>query len=327
MGPALKIRSVSHRYGDRPALRDVSLEVPPGILLGVLGPNGGGKTTLFRIISTLLVPTEGHVSVFGSDPVADPNAVRRRIGMVFQNPALDAELTIRENAATNAALYGIAGRKMRDRVEALAADFKLTERLDDRVSTLSGGLQRRADLLRGLLHQPDLLLLDEPTTGLDPAARRNFWDLLSDLKAEHGTTMITATHLMEEAERCDRVAVIDEGRIIAEGRPAELRARLGDESLWLDTSDAPALADAVADRFGFETRIVGHAVQVVHDTPYGVVASLHDSFGGLIESATIRRPTLEDVFLHLTGKRIHDVGEHDAAGGSIAAAPSKEVAV
>ena len=327
MGPALNIRSVSHRYGDRPALRDVSLEVPPGILLGVLGPNGGGKTTLFRIISTLLIPTEGRVSVFGSDPVASPNAVRRRIGMVFQNPALDAELTIRENAATNAALYGIGGRKMRDRVEALAADFRLTERLDDRVSTLSGGLQRRADLLRGLLHQPELLLLDEPTTGLDPAARRIFWDLLSDLKDEYGTTMIAATHLMEEAEQCDRVAVIDEGRIIAEGRPAELRARLGDESLWLETSDAAALADAVADRFGFETRIVGHAVQVVHGAPYDIVLSLHESFGGWIESATIRRPTLEDVFLHLTGRRIHDVGEQSAPDGRTAATTRDEMAV
>ena len=309
MAPALEIRSVSHRYGDRPALRDVHLDVPPGILLGVLGPNGGGKTTLFRIVSTLLKPTAGSVSVFGSDPAIDPNAVRRRISMVFQNPALDPELTIRENAATSAALYGITGREMRRRVEQLAADFDIADRIDDRVSTLSGGLQRRADLLRGLLHQPELLLLDEPTTGLDPAARHTFWETLSGLKAEHGTTMIAATHLMEEAERCDRVAIINEGRIIAEGRPAELRARLGDESLWLEASEAQVLADAVSDRFGFETRIVGRTVQVVHERPYSVLASLHESFGGAIESATIRRPTLEDVFLHLTGRRIHDIAE------------------
>lgn len=309
---ALEIDAVSHRYGSRPALRDVSLRVEPGTLLGLLGPNGGGKTTLFRIISTLLRPTSGRASIFGSDTRTDADAVRRRIGMVFQSPALDDELTIRENAFTSAALYGLKGDALVRRFEALAEAFDVADRSEQRVKTLSGGLKRRADLLRGLLHRPDLLLLDEPTVGLDPGARRAFWEILARLKKSEGMTMVAATHLMEEAERCDRVAIIDGGRLIATGTPEELRARLGGTSIWLETGDASALHDQIQAHFGLEGRIVGRTLQLEHDDVYELLPSLHESLGDRIEAATIRRPTLEDVFLFLTGRRIDTEAEEGA---------------
>lgn len=301
---ALDIDAVSHRYGSRQALRGVSLQVEPGILLGLLGPNGGGKTTLFRVVSTLLRPTAGRASVFDHDTVAEPDAVRRRIGMVFQSPALDEELTIRENAVTSAALYGLAGDTLVRRFESLADAFDVADRSEQRVKTLSGGLKRRADLLRGLLHRPELLLLDEPTVGLDPGARRAFWEILSRLKKSEGMTMIAATHLMEEAERCDRVAIIDGGRLIVSGTPEELRSRLGGVSAWLESDDPAALNDRVHAHFGLTGRIVGRTLQIEHGGAFEFLPALHESLGRRIEAVTIRRPTLEDVFLFLTGHPI-----------------------
>lgn len=311
--PALDVQAVSHSYGDRPALRGVSLQVQPGTLLGILGPNGGGKTTLFRVISTLLQPTSGQAHVFGFDTSREPSAVRRRIGMVFQTPALDEELTVRENAMTSAALYGLSGEGLKGRFASLAAAFDLSERTSDRVRTLSGGLKRRADLLRGLLHKPDLLLLDEPTTGLDPAARRTFWEILARLKRAEGTTMLAATHLMEEAEICDEVAIIDAGCIIARGTPSALRSQLGEEALWLESEQPSELEHRIRSHFGFETRIVGSYVQVTSDNVISLVAPLHESLGQLIDAATVRRPTLEDVFLHLTGHVIDGVHQQPEA--------------
>lgn len=306
MTAAVDVRAVSHSYGRHVALRDVSLRVEPGILFGLLGPNGGGKTTLFRILSTLLRPSGGSAFVFGHNVATDPAEIRRRIGMVFQSPALDEELTIRENAATSAALYGLKGEALAKRVDRLARSFHIHDRAGHRVKTLSGGLKRRADLLRGLLHRPDLLLLDEPTNGLDPGARRAFWDTLAALRRTEGTTMIAATHLMEEAERCDQVAIINNGALIAFGTPAELHATLGSSSVWLEAADPVGLADVIQSRFGFNARIVGGSVQIEHEDPYAVLPRLHDAFGSAIDAATVRRPTLEDVFLHLTGRRIDD---------------------
>ncbi len=301
---ALDIQAVSHSYGSRVALRDVSLKVEPGVLVGLLGPNGGGKTTLFRIISTLLRPSSGRAEVFGHGTVDEADAVRRRIGMVFQTPALDEELTIRENAFTSAALYGLSGAPLVRRFEFLSDAFNIADRSEQRVKTLSGGLKRRADLLRGLLHSPSLLLLDEPTTGLDPGARRAFWETLTKLRRTDGTTMLAATHLMEEAEACDYIAIIDQGRIVDTGAPAALRAKLGGPSVWLETEDPVALYDLVQARFAVAGRIIGGTVQIEHDTPYELLPRLYESLGELIEAATIRSPTLEDVFLSLTGRPI-----------------------
>lgn len=310
---AIDIQSVSHAYGAREALREISLEVEPGILLGLLGPNGGGKTTLFRVISTLLRPTSGTALVFGHDTMREADAVRRRIGMVFQHAALDDELSIRENAFTSAALYRLTGDPLVRRFEHLSDAFGIADRSEQRVRTLSGGLKRRADLLRGLLHSPDLLLLDEPTSGLDPAARRSFWETLARLRKTEGTTMVAATHLMEEAERCDRVAIIDAGRIVDAGTPSSLRARLGGISIWLDSRQPAALHDRIQSHFGLQGRIVGGTLQLEHEASYELLPRLHESLGDLIEAATIRRPTLEDVFLFLTGRSI----EGDANESSV----------
>jgi len=296
-GPAVDIDGLTHRYGSHAALKNVTLRVERGALFGLLGPNGSGKTTLFRVLSTLLSPTAGTATVFGADPETDAGAVRDRIGVVFQEEALDDGLTVRENLRFQGALYGLRGAVLRERIDAALAQLEVAERAADPVGTLSGGLRRRVDLARGLLHRPDLLLLDEPTAGLDPAARRTLWTALRRLQDAEATTLVVATHLMDEAERCDRVGILSEGRLVAEGTPAALKAELGEETLWLE-SDAPGpLHDRIEAQFGVSTRIVGTRVQVAPSDPPAFLASLYEAFGDRIQSATLRTPTLEDVFM------------------------------
>ncbi|PSQ72158.1 MAG: ABC transporter ATP-binding protein, partial [Bacteroidetes bacterium QH_1_64_81] len=254
--PAVDIQGVTHRYGTHLALQDVTLQVAPGALYGLLGPNGSGKTTLFRILSTLLPPSEGRAQVFGLDTAQEPDAVRQRIGAVFQDEALDDTLTVRENLRFQAALYGLHGAARRDRIDALLQRLDVTDRADDAAGDLSGGLRRRVDLARGLLHQPDLLLLDEPTSGLDPAARRTFWTAVHRLQEAEGTTLLLATHLMDEADRCDRVGILSDGALVTDGAPDALKDALGDETIWVET-DAPArLCNRIEAQFGVTTRVV-----------------------------------------------------------------------
>lgn len=299
--PAVYVQSLTVRYGRRVALRDVTFSVDAGTLFGVLGPNGSGKTTLFRVLATLLVPNGGIARVLDADTVQDAAAVRRRLGFVFQSPALDDKLTVRENLRVHGALYGLHGATLRDRIDALLERFDVADRAGDAVQTLSGGLQRRVDLARGLLHQPDVLLLDEPTTGLDPAARRTFWQVLDRLRRTEGTTMLVATHLMDEAQRCDAVAILDDGQLVAAGAPNALRAELGDTTLWIDTANPAALRDRIQAQFGVAARVIGDAVQLSHPEAPQLLSSLYDAFGASIESATVRAPTLEDVFMVRTG--------------------------
>lgn len=294
---AVDIDHVTHRYGETVALQDVSFTIAPGSLFGLLGPNGGGKTTLFRILSTLLRPSEGTARVFGFDTTAEPAQVRRHLGVVFQTTALDDTLTVHENLRVHGALYGLHGGALERRIDTLLEVFDLADRRHARVKTLSGGLQRRTDLARGLLHQPRLLLLDEPTTGLDPVARRTFWQALARLRQSEGTTMLIATHLLDEAEPCDRVGVIDRGRLVACGTPASLKQAVGRETLWIETDAPDRLQDAVKARFGVEARRVGRALQISHPEAHTLLAQLYDAFGADITSATVRRPTLEDVFM------------------------------
>jgi ABC-2 type transport system ATP-binding protein len=295
--PAVDIQGVTHRYGTHVALRDVSLQVAPGGLYGLLGPNGSGKTTLFRILSTLMPPSEGRAQVFGVDTTQDAEAVRQRLGVVFQDEALDDNLTVRENLRFQASLYGLHGAERHERIDALLARLDISDRADDAVSELSGGLRRRADLARGLLHRPDLLLLDEPTTGLDPAARRAFWTAIGRLREEEGTTLLLATHLMDEAERCDRVGILSDGALVIDGAPDALKADLGNETLWLESADPMGLRDRIDAQFGEPTRLVGTMVQVAPPDPPAFLAALYEALGDRIRSATLRTPTLEDVFM------------------------------
>lgn len=311
---AVEIQQVTHRYGALEALHAVSLAMEEGAFFGLLGPNGGGKTTLFRILSTLLTPTEGGALVQGHDVTQDPAAIRRRLGVIFQQPALDADLTVRENLRFHGALYGLGGRTLRSRIDELLDTFDIANRASDRVKTLSGGLQRRADLARGLLHRPDVLLLDEPTTGLDPVARRAFWQALARLRRQEGTTMIVATHLMEEAEACDTVGILDRGHLVVQGAPAALTAALGDETLWLETADPLALRDQLKSRFDLDATHIGNAVQLTHPEAPTLLGKLYDAFGPVIESAMVRKPTLEDVFMVHTGRAFEALAEIERAG-------------
>ena len=295
--PAVDIQKVHHSYGTHSALRDITLQVEPGALYGLLGPNGSGKTTLFRILSTLMPPSEGRAHVFGLDTARESGAVRRRIGTVFQEEALDEALTVRENLRFQGALYGLHGAERRERTEDLLRRLDVADRATDPVGDLSGGLRRRVDLARGLLHRPDLLLLDEPTSGLDPAARRTFWSAVQQLRSDEGTTLLLATHLMDEAERCDRVGILSDGALVADGRPSTLKADLGDETLWLEAEAPTALRDRIEAQFGVPTRIVGATVQVAPSDPPAFLSSLYEALSDHIRSATIRTPTLEDVFM------------------------------
>ncbi len=296
---ALDAQGLRHTYRgtDRPALDGVSLTVAPGERVALLGPNGGGKTTLFRCVTTLLKPDDGTVAVFGFDTQAEPAAVRQRLGVVFQSAALDGVLTVRENLNTHAALSGLSGAVARTRVAEALDAVSLADRADDRVKSLSGGLARRADLARVLLHRPPLLLLDEPTVGLDPTARRELWDALDALRRQ-GTAQLVATHLLDEAEACDRVAILDRGRVVADGTPAALTSALGLDALWLDTPDAEALAARLAGR-GLDARAVGLRVLVVSDDPAALLPDLYAAEA--VTGATVRRPTLDDVFAARTG--------------------------
>ncbi|MCH7702051.1 MAG: ABC transporter ATP-binding protein, partial [Planctomycetes bacterium] len=224
---AVELEALSHRYGDRLALDAVSLQVAPASVFSLLGPNGSGKSTLFRILATLMAPSSGTARVAGLDVRAQRDQVRRRIGVAFQHPSLDAKLTVFENLRHQGHLYGLSGRALRERIRELLDRFALTDRAGDRTETLSGGLKRRVELAKALLHAPQILILDEPSTGLDPAARASLMDHLHQLRDQDGVTTLLTTHLMDEADRCDRIGVLDEGRLVALDGPAELKRTIG----------------------------------------------------------------------------------------------------
>jgi ABC-2 type transport system ATP-binding protein len=279
----------------------VSLSITPSETFALLGPNGGGKTTLFRIVATLLRPQSGRVMVFGADVVTEAAAVRRRLGVVFQAPALDARLTVAENLVHHGHLYGLKGPALRARVEDVLARVGLADRRDDLVSRLSGGLARRAEIAKALLPSPALLLLDEPTTGLDPRVRDELWRDLRALRAETGTTIVLTTHLMDEAAACDRVALLDRGRIVLEGRPDDLTAALGGEILTIESVDAARLAAKIPAELGLAAEVVEGDVRIERERAHEIVAALVDAFPSEIRSVRVSRPTLHDVFVHLTG--------------------------
>lgn len=298
----LSVSEVTHRYGETVALDEVSFDVGTGERFGLLGPNGGGKTTLFRLISTLMQPSSGSVSVFGEDVSKNPEATRRRLGVVFQHTALDDQLTVEENLKTHAALVGLSGAEASSSVARVLDTFGLSERAKDRVKTLSGGLARRTDLARGFLHHPELLLLDEPTTGLDPIARRELWDALDRIRRTNETTQIVATHMMDEAERCDRIGILDHGKLVVIGNPENLKAKLGTETLWLETTNPQALTEQLKKTLAVDSRIVGGSVLVEASQPEMLLPKIYEQLSGLIEAASIRKPTLDDVFVAATGR-------------------------
>ena len=300
------VRDLEVRYRQRAALSGLSFEVERGELFGLLGPNGSGKSTLFRVLATLLPPSGGEARVWDMDVVEEAAAIRRRLGVVFQSAALDDMLTVRENLVHQGRLHGLRGRRLRERIGHLLERFRLTDRRDDRVGTLSGGLRRRVDLARGILHEPDLLLLDEPSTGLDPGARRDLWQELASLRQQAGLTILVTTHLMEEGERCDRVAILDEGLLVALAPPARLRAEIGGSVLIIQAEAPDTLRRQVEERLGLPARLVDGTVRIEHDTGHTLVPRLAEAFPERITSLTVQAPTLEDVFVHRTGHAFQD---------------------
>ena len=305
-GAAVEVTRLNHRYGDRQALADVSITVNPGESVGVLGPNGGGKTTLFRIVTTLMLPLSGTVRVFGADVVTRPAAARRQMGVVFQAPALDTRLTVVENLRHQGHLYGLRGADLTARIHDVLARVGLDDRGRDLVRRLSGGLQRRAELAKALLHRPALLILDEPTTGLDPAARREVWQHLQTLRDRNGTTVLLTTHLMDEGAGCDRVAILHEGRLVAMGAPDTLTQAIGGDVITITARDAASLSERIARRFGVKVETVDGRLRLERERAHEFIPELVEAFPGEVDAITFGKPTLEDVFVHYTGKRLSE---------------------
>jgi len=305
---AVDVRQLGHRFKDREALIDVSFSVARGEMVALLGPNGGGKTTLFRILATLLRPSRGDALVFGHSVREDPSAARALMGVVFQRPGLDLKLTVRENLRTHGMLYGLRGADLARRSDQALDLMALSDRASDRAEALSGGLQRRAELAKSLLHRPSLLLLDEPSTGLDPGARRDFLNHLVSLAADGVTVMLT-THFMEEADRSGRVGILDSGRLAAFEAPDRLKERIGGDVVSVRTADLDALAEKVSARFQLAGARVDGTLRYEVAGGHRLAAALVEEFPGDISSVTWGRPTLDDVFTHLTGRRL----EGDAA--------------
>ena len=301
--------------GGREAVRGVDLAVGQGEIFGFLGPNGAGKTTTITMLCTLAHPTAGRMEVAGFDPVRDPAAVRRHIGLVFQQPTLDPELTAQENLRFHADLYALDRVGLAARITAVLELVELADRRDSLVATFSGGMARRLEIARGLLHRPRVLFLDEPTIGLDPHARAQVWTHLREVRADAGTTLFLTTHYLDEAEQCDRIAIIDAGRIVAAGRPEQLKAVLGADRVQLRTDDDTAAAAALHRCFGLDP-VVGEAGLIVY-VPAGtqMVPRLCAAVDGPVHEVTVTRPSLDDVFLHYTGRGIHQapsgMGERD----------------
>ena len=276
----------------------------PGEILGLLGPNGSGKTTLFKIISTLISPANGSVRVFGHDVVLEPDLVRQKIGVVFQSPALDLKLRVDENLRHHGHLYGLRGDPLTQRIHSALEQVKLADRATELMSTLSGGLRRRAELAKALLPMPKLLILDEPGTGLDPGARHDFWEPLDRLRAQEQRTIIVTTHLMDEAARCDRVGILYNGSLMALGSPSALTTAVGADVIFISTRDRNGLAKKIYERFGEQVEILEDRLRMERRLAHEFVTDLVEAFPGDIDAVSFGKPTLEDVFMHHTGQQL-----------------------
>jgi ABC-2 type transport system ATP-binding protein len=295
------VENLTHQYGERVALSGVSFAVNQGEIFGLLGPNGGGKSTLFRILSTLMAPMQGKASICGHDVGREPGAVRRRIGVVFQSQSLDKKLTVEENLRGQGHLHGMSGATLRERIEKVAGRLGLGDRRNDLVEVLSGGLRRRVEIAKGLLHKPSVLLMDEASTGLDPGARRELWQYILELREQEGVTVLLTSHILDEADRCDRLALLHEGKLVSEGTPAQLKSKIGGDVVILETGDAVALGEKIESRFHVRPVSVDGMLRVEIANGHRFITEVVEAFPGSIESVALHKPTLEDVFLRETG--------------------------
>ena len=304
VAPVISVENLVHSYESRTALNGISFDVRPAELFGLLGPNGSGKTTLFRILSTLMLPTAGRATIMGCDAAQDAARLRRQIGVVFQAQSIDLKLTAYENLWHQGHLYALRGAALKKRIHEILSRVGLADRASELVETFSGGMQRRIELAKGLLHHPGVLLLDEPTTGLDPGARRDLWQYLQMLRDEEHVSVLVTTHLMEEAERCDRLAIMNEGNLVALGTPAELKSEIGGDVVLLDAAhDAGLLAERIRARFHVETTVLENQVRIEREGAHRFVTEVVEAFPGEIEALSVSKPALEDVFIRRTGHK------------------------
>jgi ABC-2 type transport system ATP-binding protein len=303
VAPLLEVQNLSYQYGSRKALQGLTFSVEKGEIFGFLGPNGGGKSTTFKILSTLYPTQPGQIKVFGLDLAQNTIAIRRRMGIVFQLPALDKKLKVRENLVHQGHLYGLSGKELQSRIDRDLERVGLKDREKEKVERLSGGLQRRVELAKALLNNPELVILDEPSTGLDPAARKEFWGHLENLRQTRGMTVLVTTHYLEEADRCNRLLILDQGQKVALGKPEDLKAEIGGEVLRLRAKEPALLAAQLMEKMNIKTQMVGELLQIEQPQAYQLVTPIMETFSDQILSLTLGLPTLEDVFIHKTGRR------------------------
>lgn len=304
--PVIEVQDLVKHYDDFEAVRGVTFSVREGEIFGFLGPNGAGKTTTIKMLCTLLDPSSGSARLAGFDIATRPGDVRRAIGVIFQDPSLDDRLTARENLELHAVVYGVPRAERAERLDEALSFVDLSDRADDLVRTFSGGMKRRLEIARGLVHRPRVLFLDEPTTGLDPQTRKRTWEVLRSLREKHGLTLFLTTHYMDEAEHCDRIAVIDHGRIVTVGSPDELKRQVGKDVVLVRTAEPDKMANILRERHGItpDRTDDGLCFRVENGETF-VVELIREACVPLAGIA-VRRPTLDDVFLALTGRQIRD---------------------
>jgi ABC-2 type transport system ATP-binding protein len=301
----LRLSGLRRAFGARVALEGLDLEVRAGEIVGLLGPNGAGKSTTFQLLAGLLRPDSGSVHFQGTPLALSDPRLRRQLGIIFQRSSLDDLLTARENLALGGRLYGLGGAQLRERVDAMLGLIGLADRAHERVGTWSGGMRRRLELARALVHRPRVLLMDEPTQGLDEASFRTFWEHLKVLRARDGLTVLCTTHRADEAEGCDKLAVLDAGRLVALDTPQALARRVGGDILTLEASEPELLAAELRARLNLDAKVVEGRVHVEHEEGHVLVPRVVEAFpAGRLKSVSLRKPTLADVFLQLTGKAL-----------------------
>ena len=309
MDAAVAVQGLTKHYGDLVAVSGVDFSVRTGEVFGFLGPNGAGKSTTIKMLCTLVEPTAGTAQVAGFDVVRERDAVRRNIGLVFQDPTLDQYLTADQNLRMHAELYGVKRSALEERMSLVLDMVDLSDRRKSLVSTYSGGMKRRLEIARGLLHSPRVLFLDEPTVGLDPQTRSSIWRYIHELRRTEDVTIFLTTHYMDEAENCDRIAIMDRGRIVVTDTPDSLKAAVGKDRVQISTDDDQAAIGAVQDTFGYSATMAEGLVTFAVANGEQFVPRLFAELGVPIRSVSVSRPTLDDVFMSHTGTTIRDAEE------------------
>lgn len=304
--PIIKVENLVKQFGPITAVNDVSFEVTEGTIFGFLGPNGAGKTTTINILCTLLTPTSGRAFISGHDCTAESSLVRKSIGIVFQDSTLDKDLTAYENLMLHAYLYNVRKKDIKERIHDVLHFIGLYDRKDDLVKKFSGGMKRRLEVARGLLHRPAVLFLDEPTLGLDPQSRAHLWEFIVELPKKHNVTVFMTTHYMEEAEVCNKIAIIDSGKIITVGSPDELKRTIGGDLIYIKTSDNKKARIEIEKLFNLEVFEKGDELFLTVQKGDSCIPGLIKAIGENVLSVRLQRPTLNDVFLRMTGKQIRD---------------------